>query len=127
MQRNTLSIQLGLGSSLVDWYRDAKSVPFGHLLIDLSPRTDDRLRYCTNSGKTPSKFYVPESLKHLTTLDDEHTKFLYSPCVPSIFPQLQKTVSPIVSKRVYSVSKRVHSEHTPRKLAKRKTTSCFKV
>ena len=45
MQINTLSIQLGLGSSLVDWYRDATSVPFGHLLIDLSPRTDDRLRF----------------------------------------------------------------------------------
>ena len=48
MQVTTLSTQLGLGSELVDWYRDATSVPFGHLLIDLSPRTDDRLRYCTN-------------------------------------------------------------------------------
>ena len=41
MQVNTLSTRLGLGSKLVDWYRDATSVPFGHLLIDLSPRTDD--------------------------------------------------------------------------------------
>ena len=49
MQVTTLSTQLGLGSELVDWYRDATSVPFGHLLIDLSPRTEDRLRYCTNS------------------------------------------------------------------------------
>ena len=81
LQINTLSIQLGLGSSLVDLYRDAMSVLFGHLLIDLSPRRDDRLRYCTNSGKIPSKFYVPESLKHLTTLDDEHTKSLYSPII----------------------------------------------
>ena len=32
----TLSVQLGLGSALVDWYRDATSVPFGHLLIDFS-------------------------------------------------------------------------------------------
>ena len=31
----TLSVQLGLGSALVDWYRDATSVPSGHLLIDL--------------------------------------------------------------------------------------------
>ena len=61
----TLSVQSGLGSVLVDWYRDATSVPFGHLLIDLSPRTDDRLRYCTNSGNIPSKFYVPDNLKHL--------------------------------------------------------------
>ena len=48
MQINTLSIQLGLGFSLKEWYRDATS---GHLLIDLSLRTDDRLRYCTNNGK----------------------------------------------------------------------------
>ena len=44
MQVNTFSSQLGLGSELVDWYRDAMSVPFGNLLIDLSPRTDDRSR-----------------------------------------------------------------------------------
>ena len=55
MQVNTLSTELGLGSKLVGWYRDATSVPFGHLLIDLSPRTDDRLRYCTNTGTIPSK------------------------------------------------------------------------
>ena len=45
MQVTTLSTQLDLGSELVDWYRDATSVPFGHLLIDVLPRTDDRLRY----------------------------------------------------------------------------------
>ena len=54
MQVTTLSTQLGLRSELVDWYRDATSVPFGRLLIDLSPRTDGRLRYCTNSGSVPS-------------------------------------------------------------------------
>ena len=74
MQVTTLSTQLGLVSELVDWYRDATSVPFGLLLIDLSPLTDDRLRYCTNSGSVPSNFYIPERLKHLRTLDDEHTK-----------------------------------------------------
>ena len=56
MQVATLSTQLGLGSELVDSYRDAASVPFGHLLIDLSPRTDDRLRYCTNTGPFPQNF-----------------------------------------------------------------------
>ena len=63
MQVTTLSTQLGLGSELVDWYRDATSVPFGHLLIDLPPRTDDRLRYCTITGSIPSKFYIRERLK----------------------------------------------------------------
>ncbi len=74
-----LSVKMGFGSTLVDWYRDATSVPFGPLLIDLSPRTDDRLRYCINSGNSPSKFYIPDNLKHLEFLDDEHTTSLYSP------------------------------------------------
>ena len=76
MQVNILSTQLGLGSYLVEWYRIAASVPFRHLLIDLSLQTDDRLRYCTNSGSVLSKFYIPERLKHLRTLDDEHTQSL---------------------------------------------------
>ena len=87
MQVTTLGAQLGLGSELVDWYRDAITVPFGHSFIDLSPRADDRLRYCTNSGSVLSKFYIPERLKHLRTLDEEHTKSLYSPSVQIAFPQ----------------------------------------
>ena len=123
MQVTTLSTQLGLGSELIDWYRDATSVPFGHLLIYLSPRTDDRLRYCTNSGSVPSKFYFPERLKHLRTLDDEHTKSLYSPSVPIAFPQMRKSLSSVLPKRVYPVSMRMHSKSTQRKLANHKKTS----
>ena len=51
LQVGRLSVQLGLGLSLVGWYKDATSVPFGHLLFDLSPRTNDRLR-----GKNPQNF-----------------------------------------------------------------------
>ena len=127
MQVTTLSTQLGLGSELVDWYRDATSVPFGHLLIDLSPRTDDRLRYCTNSGSVPSKFHIPERLKHLRTLDDEHTKSLYSPSVPIAFPQMQKSLSSVLSKRIYSVSMRMYSKSGQRKLSNHKKTSRGKV
>ena len=123
MQVTTLSTQLGLGSELVDWYRDATSVPFGHLLIDLSPPTDDRLRYCTNSGSVPSKRYIPERLMHLRTLDDEHTKFLYIPSVPIAFPQVQKPFSSVLSKRVYPVSMRMRNKSTQRKLASHKKTS----
>ena len=63
MQVTTLGAQLGLGSELVYWYRDATSVPLGHLLIDISPRTDDRLYYCTNTVSVPSNFYIPDQLK----------------------------------------------------------------
>ena len=127
MQVTTLSTQLGLGSEVVDWYRDATSVPFGHLLIDLSPRTDDRLRYCTNSGSVPSKIYIPESLKPLRSLDDEHTKSLHSPSVPIAFPQMQKSLSSVLPKRIYPVSMRMHSKSTQRKLANHKKTSRGKV
>ena len=93
LQVATLSVQLGHGSNLVDWYRDARSVHFGHLLIDLSPRTDDRFRYSTKSGKIPSKFYVPKNLKHLKHLDNEHTKSLYCPSIPTFFPRMQNSFS----------------------------------
>ena len=59
LQINTLSQQLGLGSQLKEWYQDATSTPYGHLLIDLTPKTVDSLRYCTNSGSVPSKIYLP--------------------------------------------------------------------
>ena len=127
MQVTTPSSQLGLRSELVDWYRDPTSVPFGHLLVDLSPRTDDKLRYCTNSGSVPSKFCIPERLKHLGILDDEHTKFLYSPSVPIAFPQMQKPLSSVLPKRVYPVSMRMHSRSTQRKLPILKKTSRGKV
>ena len=127
MQATTLSTQLGLGSELVDWYPDATSVPLGHLLIELSPRTDDRLRYWTNSGSVPSKFYIPERLKHLRTLDDGHTKSLYSPSVPIAFPQMQKSLSSVLPKRVYPLSMRMHSKSAQRKIASHKKTSPGKI
>ena len=89
----TLSVQLTLASTLVDWHRDATFVPFGHLLIHLSPRTDDRLRNCTNSGSILSKFFVPHNLKHFQHLDYENTKSLCYPRIPTLFPGLQISVS----------------------------------
>ena len=91
MQVTTLSTQLRLGFELVDWYRDATSVPCVHILIDLSPRTEDRFRFCTNTGSVPSKFFIPDRLKQSKTLDDEHAKCPHSPNVPIIFPQMQKS------------------------------------
>ena len=59
MQVSTLSAQLGLGLELVDWYREATSVPYGHLLIDLSPRTDDRLLFLQTPDPLPHNFISP--------------------------------------------------------------------
>ena len=127
MQVTTFSTQLGLGSELVDWYRDATSVPFGHLLLDLSPRTDGRLRYCTNTGSIGSKFHIPDRLKLSKLLDDEHTKSLYSPIVPINFPQRRKLFPSVLPKRVYPVSLRVQNKSAQRKPAKHKKTSLGKI
>ena len=123
MKVTTLGTQLGLGSELVDWYRDATSVFFGHLLIDLSPRTDDRLRYCTKTGSIPSKLPIPGRLKESKILDDEHTKYLYSPSVPIDFPQMQMCFPSVLPKRVYPVSLRMLNKSAQRKPAKHKKTS----
>ena len=122
MQVTTLRTLLGLGSKLVDWNRDATSVPFCHLLIDLSPRTDDRLRYCTNTGSIPSKFYTPDRLKQSKILDDEQTKSLHSPNVPIIFRQMQKSIPSVLPNRVYPVSLQMHIKSAQRKPAKHKKT-----
>ena len=134
MQASTLSAQLGLGSELVEWYRDATSVPYGHLLINLSPRTEDRLRYCTITGRyctitgsIPSKIYNPDRLKQSKNLDDENIKSLHSPTVPFIFPQMHKSFSSVLPRRDYPVCWRMHNKSAQRKPAKHKKTSRSKL
>ena len=123
MQVPTFRIYLGLGLELVEWYRDATSVPFGHLLTALSPRTDDRLRYCTKSGSVSLKFFILECLKPLRTLDDEHTKSFHSLSVPIAFPQMQKPLSSFFAKRIYQFSMRKHNKSAQKELASDKITS----
>ena len=127
MQVSTLSAQLGLGSKLLEWYRDATSLPYGHLLIDLLPRTDDRLRYCTNTGSIPLKFYIPNRLKQSKFSRDEHMKYLNSPNVPIVFPQIQKSSASVLPKTVYRVPLRMYSKSSQRKPAKQKKTSIHKI
>ena len=85
----TVISQLRLRPEIADWYRDAKSVPCGHFLIDLSSRTEDRLDYCANTGSNLVNFYNLDRLKQSKVLDNEHTKYLYSPIVPKFFPKCQ--------------------------------------
>ena len=94
MQISKLGQQLGLGSQFTDWYKDATSKPFGHLLIDLSPQTVDQLRFCTESGSVPSRFYLPTSQARITVLDDEHSKRTYTDNAPNFFKTFQQGVYP---------------------------------
>ena len=123
MKVRALSVQSGLRLELVDWYRDATSVPYGHLLIGWSPRTDDRIRFFTNTGANPSKFYVPDWLRQSNFLDNEHTRSLYSPTVPIIFPQMEKSFRSVLPERAYQVSLRMHSIFWQRKPPEHKKIS----
>ena len=114
LQINTLSQQLGLGSQLKEWYQDATSTPYGHLLIDLTPKTVDSLRYCTNSDSVPSKFYLPAGTE-TKFLDDEHTIRLYTPNISNIFPKTSKTIHPPLSQKFHSIPQRMSSKLTTRR------------
>ena len=123
----TISVQLELGSTLVECYRDATSGPSDHLLIDLSPRTADRLPYCTKTGNTPSKFYVPDNLKHLKHLDDEHTKSRYSPIIPSPFPRMQNSVPKNLSQGDYPIFQPANRQLAAKKLLRSEKKSRAKI
>ena len=100
-----------------EWYQDATSVPYGHLLIDLIPKTVDSLRYCTNSGSIPTKFYLPAGIE-TKFLDDEYTIRLYSPNILKIFPKAWETIHSQLSKRFHSVSERVFSKPIKRRASR---------
>ena len=102
MQVTTDRTQLGLGSELVDWNRDATSVRFGPLLIDFSPRSDDRLCYCTNTGFIRSRFYIPDRLKQSKILDDAYTK-LFTLQVFQSFSHKCKSLSFSLTQKILSV------------------------
>lgn len=50
------------GKFLADAFRDATSRPYGYLLIDLKPNTDEQLRVRTNifADESPQFVYVPK-------------------------------------------------------------------
>ena len=94
-QTDVLGKQLGLGNTLRKWYADATSVPYGHLMIDLSPKTNDLLRYSTDVTSFPTKFYLPSSRSPVTKINDQKSGILYSETfsnfqhsVPEDFPEV---------------------------------------
>ena len=127
LQINNLSQQLGLGSQLKDWYTKATYIPYGHLVIDLTPKTVDFLRFCTISGSIPSNVFSPQHKQQTTFLSDEHTTSLYTDNVPKLFPELQKKLLKKLSKRIYSVSKQVHRKPAQRRTARYSKTRRNKV
>ena len=56
-----------------------------------------------------------------------NTQFFYSPSVPIIFPQVQKSDLPVLSNRVFPVSLRMHKKTAEVKPAKHKKISRGKI
>ena len=70
----------------------ATKEPFGHLLIDLNPKTPDFLRYCSNITEPGSTvFYLPSDKAETTPLNNEREKIIYTKQMVHLQPkQLRK-------------------------------------
>ena len=76
--RDVQQIELGLENTLRKWYADATSIPYGHLIIDLSTKTNDRLRYSTDVTSFPTEFYLPSSRSRVTQIKGQKSGLLNS-------------------------------------------------
>ena len=71
--------QLNNTNFLKDSYDLSTKQPFGHLLIDLDPKTTDSLRYCSNIVPPgPTIFYLPSSKAVITHLTNERERDMYA-------------------------------------------------
>ena len=116
LQINILSQHLGLRSQLKEWYQDATSVPCGYLFNDLTPKTVDSLRYCSNGGSVPTIFFTRGNRDKL--LDDEYTIRLYSPNNSKFVTRTSRTIYSQLFERFHSVSERVFSKPIKRRASR---------
>ena len=78
-QISLIGRQLNNTQVLKDSYEPATKQPFGHLLIDLDPKTSDVLRYCSNIVPPgPSVFYLPPAKAVITKLSKERERAFYA-------------------------------------------------
>ena len=109
-QVQKLGQQLGFGNHFTKWYQDATSIPFGHLLIDLSPRTNDKLRFSTNIGSFPTKFYLPPSQARVSEIEDDNSKRLYTEGIPNFLAKAAGNISKALPNRLYQIRVRMRQK-----------------
>ena len=74
-----LGKQLNLVKFLKYCYQLATKEPFGHLLIDLDPKTSECLRYSSNFTEPgPSVLYLQSDKAETTPLNNEREKIIYT-------------------------------------------------
>ena len=78
-QISLIGTQLNNTQFLKDSFELATKQPFGHLLIDLYPKTSEALRYCSNIVPPgPSVFHLPPAKAVITNLADERERSMYA-------------------------------------------------
>ena len=64
---------------LKDAYKLATAQPYGHLIIDLDPKTSEGLRFSSQLiGPEPSIFYIPSEEAGVTTITNEKETLAYA-------------------------------------------------
>ena len=77
-QVDYLGRQLNHAKFLCHAYQLATKEDFGHLLIDLDPKTSECLRYSSNIvPPSPSIYYLPSSKAVITSLEKERERVMY--------------------------------------------------
>ena len=86
-QLDHLARQLNAPKFLRHSYELASKDSFGHLIIDLDPRTSDCLRYCSNIiPPGPTIFYLPLDKAEVTPITNEREKIIYSAAHGTVEP-----------------------------------------
>ena len=122
-QVSTLSAQSGLASILGDWYRNATSAPYGHLKFDLSPRTDDRIRFYKKQGIHSLKLLYPGPAEKFKIFGRRTRKISPLSECSCPFPTTPKIFSLHLPKRVYHVPLRMYITSSQMKPANYEKTS----
>ena len=74
-----LGKQLNCLQLLKDAYKLATAQPYGHLIIDLDPKTSPGLRFSSQLiGPEPSIFYIPSEEAVITPITNEKETFAYA-------------------------------------------------
>ena len=59
-------------------YSRVTSEPYGHLLVDLGPKTSDCLRFSFNITSSPIVFHLPSELAEVISISNEREKRGYT-------------------------------------------------
>ena len=86
-------------------YEHATEQLFGHLLIDLDPKTSDSLRCCSNIVQPgPTIFYLPYSKAVITTLTDDRERVMYAKANARAAREQFEKVHQTSTKNIYILS-----------------------